>query len=161
MERNVHIETLGQLHLVGIRVRCPGEAYVLKIPLVAKQLDERKKEIAHVLNLPYQIGAFVVETSSEEEEGYWVCYQVKKIENVPDGMVAITVPSQSYAVMKHQGSNKNILHTYEELHHWIEKSGSKRKLGAWHLERFYHYEDTEQIEVDLLDTIQDKSKEMM
>ena len=161
LERIVHFETLGQLHLVGIRVRCSGEEYVLQIPLAAKQLEERKEEIANVLNLPYQIGAFVVDASSEEEDGYWVCYQVKKIENVPDGMVTLTVPSQSYAVMKHKGSNKTILHTYEELHSWIEKSDSSRKLDAWHLERFYHYKDTDRIEVDLMDTIQEDTKEMM
>ena len=158
---NVHIETLGQLHLVGIRVRCPGEEYMLEIPLAAKQLDERKEEIANVLNLPYQFGAFVVDASSEDEEGYWVCYQVKKVEHVPEGMVGLTIPSQIYAVMKHKGSNKKILHTYEKLHSWIDKSVSKRKLDAWHLERFYEFKDTDRMEVDLMDTIQEDTKEKM
>ena len=157
-KRDVHIETLNQLHLVGIRVRCPADQYAWKIPLAAKQLDARKNEVANVSNLHQQFGAFVVETSSEEEDGYWVCYQVKKGEDVPRGMVALTIPSQSYAVIKHTGSNKRILDTYDELHTWIAKSDLKRRLGAWHLERFYHFKDTEQIEVDLMDTIHDEKR---
>ena len=157
-KRNVHVETLDKFYLVGIRVRCPAEEYAWQIPLAAKQLDARKKEIANVSNLHQQFGAFVVDTSSEEEGGYWVCHQVKKIEGVPEGMVSLRIPSQTYAVLKHRGSNMGILNTYEELHTWITKSGLKRRLGAWHLERFYHFKDTEQIEVDLMDTIQDEKR---
>ncbi|WP_226659396.1 GyrI-like domain-containing protein [Guptibacillus hwajinpoensis] len=158
-EHDVHIETVEQLQLVGIRVRCPEEEYVLQIPIAANELVERQNEIANVLNHSYQFGAFVVDASSEEEEGYWVCQQVKKVEHVPEGMVSLTIPTQTYAVMKHTGSNKTILQTYDELHNWIEKSDSKRRLDAWHLERFYHFKNINQIEVDLMDTIQDEAKE--
>ncbi|MFP3338771.1 GyrI-like domain-containing protein, partial [Micrococcus sp. SIMBA_131] len=120
----------------------------------AKRLEDRMDEISYVINPTQQMGAFVVDASSEDEEGYWVCYQVKKVEHVPEGMVAITIPSQTYAVMQHKGSNKAILHTYDELHNWIEQSSWTRRLSAWHLERFHHFKTNEKIDVDLLDTVQ-------
>ncbi|PFG12069.1 GyrI-like domain-containing protein [Bacillus sp. es.036] len=153
-ERDVHIETLDELYLVGIRVRCPAEEYLSEIAQAAKQLEDRMDEISYVINPTEQMGAFVVEASSEDEEGYWVSYQVLKVEHVPEGMVAITITSQTYAVMKHMGSNKAILHTYDELHNWIEKSSWTRRLSAWHLERFHHFKTIEKIDVDLLDTVQ-------
>jgi predicted transcriptional regulator YdeE len=152
--QDVYIEKLEEIHLIGIRVCCRAEEYLSEIPQAAKRLEERKHEISHVTNPTQQMGAFVVEASSEEEEGYWVCVQVKKVGQIPNGMVSLTIPPQTYAVMKHNGPNTTILHTYDELHNWIEKSSWTRKLGAWHLERFHHFKNKEEIDVDLLDTIQ-------
>ncbi|QHA90887.1 GyrI-like domain-containing protein [Bacillus sp. N1-1] len=150
----MHIEKLEQIHLIGIRVCCPAEEYLSEIPQASKRLEERKHKISHVTNPTQQIGAFIVETSSEDEEGYWVCVQVKKVGQIPNGMVSLTIPPQTYAVMNHNGPNTTILHTYDELHNRIEKSGKTRKIGAWHLERFHHFKNKEKIDVDLLDTIQ-------
>lgn len=150
----MHIEKLEQIHLVGIRVCCPGEKYVSEIPKASKRLEERKHEILHVTNPTLQMGAFVVDASSEDQEGYWVCLQVNKVEQIPEGMVSLNIPPQTYAVIKHTGPNQTILHTYNELHLWMKKNKWPRKVNAWHLERFYQFNDKEKIDVDLLDTIQ-------
>lgn len=41
-------------------------------------------------------------------------------------MVALTIPRQSYAVVRHKGKNSLIGESYNQLHKWIEENGYKR-----------------------------------
>lgn len=63
-------------------------------------------------------------------------------------MVLLTIPPQTYAIMKHTGPNKTILHTYDRLHNWIENNGLT-KLDAWHIERFHYFKNVEKEEMIL------------
>ncbi|MCH1626441.1 GyrI-like domain-containing protein [Ferdinandcohnia quinoae] len=144
-----------ELKLVGIRVVCPGDQYVLEIPRASKLLDERKNEIKHVINPTKQIGAFVAgDDCPEEEDGYWVCFEVKEYEEIPQGMVVLTVPPQKYAVLRHKGPNHKIREAYGQLHNWIEENGFTRERDKWHLELFHSWEDVMNIDVELLETIE-------
>lgn len=146
---------LKEMKLVGFRVLCPGDQYVNEIPKASFILKDRLNEINDVVNPVRLIGAFIVEDSTEEEDGYWVCVEVNDITQVPEGMVSIVVPSQKYAVQSHKGPNYEIRNTYDKLHRWIEENKHERSLRTWHLEISdeWGYREVNNIEVDLYDTI--------
>ncbi|MGN7477763.1 GyrI-like domain-containing protein [Solibacillus silvestris] len=152
--RNKTIKELGELKLVGFRVLCPGNQYLVEIPKASLMLTERISEIKQAVNPNIQIGAFVVENQTPDEDGYWIGVEVKEYENIPNDMVILTIPPQRYAVLKHTGPNSKIVDAYNDLHNWIEDNDYVRLKNKWHLERFYEWKDTEKVEVDLLDTIE-------
>ncbi|WP_240189943.1 GyrI-like domain-containing protein [Bacillus sp. P14.5] len=143
-----------EIKLAGLRVLCPGDQYIKEIPKASLRLENRMSEISHIANPHRQIGAFKVEESTEAEDGYWVCVEVTAFEDVPEDMVTLTVPAQSYAVYHHQGSNKDIMQSYGYLHKWIDASGYKRLKGRWHLELYSSWADPERLSVELCDTVE-------
>jgi predicted transcriptional regulator YdeE len=147
------IKSIGELKLVGFRVLCPGNQYVVEIPKASLQLSARLAEIKNVVNPGVQYGAFVVENESENEDGYWVCVEVKEYTDIPEDMVSLTIPSQMYAVARYEGPNHKIRDSYTELHNWIEANEFKRLTDKWHLEIFHSWKDPESIMVELLDTV--------
>ncbi|MFD1173968.1 GyrI-like domain-containing protein [Oceanobacillus picturae] len=151
--QNKTIKELGELKLVGFRVLCSGDQYINEIPKASQRLKNRISEIKHVVNPLLQFGAFVVENGTDEEDGYWVCVEVKEYEDVPSDMVTLTVPAQTYAASRYKGANYKIMDAYEDLHRWIEENNYKRLKDKWHLEKFYSWQDTENVDVELLDTV--------
>lgn len=147
------IKELDVLKLVGFRVQCPGDQYINEIPKASMELQQRIHEIKQIINPSFQIGAFVVDSITDEEDGYWICVEVKEYEDIPKDMVVLTVPSQKYGALRHRGSNNMIRDSYEILHKWIEEKGLKRLKDKWHLEIYYSWEDPQNVEVLLLDTI--------
>lgn len=148
-----NIKELGELKLVGFRVLCSGDHYIVEIPKASIRLNERISEIKHITNPLHQFGAFVVENETADEDGYWVCVEVKEYEDIPSDMVTLTVPPQRYAVIGHTGSNVKIMDSYSELHKWIEENNYLRLKNKWHLEKFYRWNNIENVEVELFDTI--------
>jgi len=147
------VKQLSEMKLVGFRVLCPGDQYIVEIPKASKVLSERTGEIANVVNPSFQYGAFVVEHSSNEEDGYWVCVEVSEFEGIPEGMVSLTIPGQMYALLRHIGANDEIRQAYTELHQWIEANGYRRLPEKWHLEAFHKWSDPANIDVELMDTV--------
>ena len=147
------IKNLDEIKLVGFRVLCSGDQYIVEIPKASLRLSERISEIKQLVNPLIQFGAFVVENETSEEDGYWVCVEVREYEDIPTDMVTLTVPPQKYAVLRHKGGNYEITYAYNELHRWIEDNKYKRLKNKWHLEKFYSWRDSKNIDVELLDTI--------
>jgi len=81
-------------------------------------MDEVKKKVDSSI----QWGAFIVNVSSPEEDGYWVGVEVEEYEEIPSGMVPLTIPPQLYAVIRHEGPNHLIRESCEELRNWFEES---------------------------------------
>ncbi|QOR68932.1 GyrI-like domain-containing protein [Cytobacillus suaedae] len=147
------IKQLDQIKLVGFRVLCPGDQYIVEIPKASLRLQEHLGEIKQVVNLFIQYGAFVVEPETHEEDGYWVCVEVQEYEEIPPNMVTLTIPSQRYAVTRHIGDNYQIMDSYNHLHKWINENNYKRLKEKWHLEKYNSWVDTEKVDVELFDTI--------
>jgi predicted transcriptional regulator YdeE len=152
--QNLSVKDVRELKLVGFRVLCQGDQYKDEIPKAAKSLENRTIEIKHLLNKDVQFGAFFVDTKKEEEDGYWVCVEVKKFEDIPKDMVTIMIPSQRYAAANFRGSNQQIFEAYDELHQWAENNGHKRVKNTWHVEIFQSWEDPNNLKVELLDTVE-------
>lgn len=152
--QNKAIKELDEIKLVGFRVLCPGDQYIIEIPKASLQLSERISEIKQVVNPLRQFGAFVVENETDEEDGYWICVEVKEYEDIPFDMVTLTVPPQRYAVSRYKGVNYKIMDAYNDLHLWIDENKYRRIKNKWHLEKFYSWKDNENVDVELLDTVE-------
>lgn len=148
------VKKLEELKLTGFRVLCAGEEYAIEIPKASKQLESRFSEIKKVKNRDIQFGAFIVDTNSEEEEGYWVAVEVERFEDTPEGMVTLTIPAQRYASVQYEGANTGIFNAYGELHTWAAEQGHKRLKDKWHVEIFKSWDDPNNLVVELLDTIE-------
>ena len=92
--QNKTIKELDGLRLVGFRVLCSGDQYLVEIPKASLMLSERISEIKQVVDPNVQIGAFVVENETPDEDGYWVSVEVKEYEDIPMDMVTLTIPPQ-------------------------------------------------------------------
>lgn len=147
------VKEIGELKLVGYRVLSEGE-YALDIPRASRLLGSRLNEIKNVINPDIQYGAFIVDTDSEDEDGYWVGVAVEELEDIPAGMTGLTIPLQRYASAKYKGSNQDIFDAYEELHQWALQQGYKRLTDKWHIEIFTAWENPDELEVELLDTVE-------
>lgn len=154
INQNKTIRELDEIKLVGFRILCSGDQYLVEIPKASLMLTERISEINQVVDPNIQIGAFVVENETPDEDGYWVSVEVKEYEDIPTDMVTLTIPPQRYAILRHIGSNSKIVEAYNDLHKWIEDNNFIRLKNKWHVERFYEWRDTEKVDVDLLDTIE-------
>ena len=150
---NKTIKELDEIKLVGFRVLCAGDEYIVEIPKASFRLSERISEIKQVVNPLQQYGAFVVENETADHDGYWVCVEVKEFEDIPSDMVTLTIPPQRYAVIRHKGENKTIMNAYDELHKWIDDNNYTRLKDKWHLEKFLSWQDARNVDVELFDTI--------
>lgn len=151
--KDMTVKELDEIKLVGFRVLCPGDQYIVEIPKASLQLSERIGEIKQVTNPLQQYGAFTVKTECGNEDGYWVGVEVNEYEDIPTGMVTLTVPAQKYAVIRHTGPNDKMIESYNELHKWIEENKFVRLKNKWHLEKYYNWNDPSSVDVELFDTI--------
>jgi predicted transcriptional regulator YdeE len=154
--RDMKVKKIGELKLVGFRVVCPGDHYIIEIPKAAAKLKERVDEIQDLVNKQVQLGAFIAEDTTPDLDGYWVGMEVEKIGAIPPGMVLLTIPPQTYVSVFYQGPNHGIRDAYRDMHEWAEINGYTRRRDLWHVERFFRFDSSEQVEVELLDTIESK-----
>ncbi|GIO27976.1 GyrI-like domain-containing protein [Ornithinibacillus bavariensis] len=148
------IKELGEIRLVGFRVVCEGNKYQEEISKAAALLKERTTEIKNVLHSGRQVGAFVVDASTDDQDGYWVCVQVSEYSDIPNDMVTLTVPPQRYATTMHNGPIYSIMNSYEKLHQWIADKGLQRARENWSLEFYHRLENApEDVQVELCDSI--------
>ncbi len=75
-------------------------------------------------------------------------------DEIPSGMVTLTIPPQTYAVIRHQGPNDKIRDSYQTLHKWIVENNNIRLTNKWHLEKYHEWNDLENIDIELFDTIE-------
>ncbi|MGD7045002.1 GyrI-like domain-containing protein [Jeotgalibacillus proteolyticus] len=144
-----------EIKLVGFRVFCEGEKYPEEISKAAAVLKKRANEIRNKIAGQQQIGAFVVNEQSIEEDGYWIGIRVSEFSEIPDGMVTKEIPPQTYVSILHRGTSQNIRKTYETAHQWIEEQGLRRLVQNWHIEKYHEAQNGGQLEVELLNTIED------
>jgi predicted transcriptional regulator YdeE len=153
----MRIRELEALQLVGIRVVCADEAgYIDAIPQASYQLRHRLDEISGVIDPHLMVGVYKPGDTVAEEDGYWVCTRVDRFEAVPEGMMAVSVPAQRYAVKWHYGPRSKVGETYRKLHKLMDDAGLLRNSQAWHIEmqRNWGVPEETDIEMDLYDTIE-------
>jgi predicted transcriptional regulator YdeE len=147
------VKEVEEKKLVGFRVICKDmTGYRQEIPKASMLLNHRKNEIKHLVEPVKLIGTFKAEESSEEDDGYWVCYEVHDIEVLPEGMVSLVVPAQKYAVLNFKGNASEIFQVYTHLHKWIEENDFTRIPDKWSLEIYSNWSENED-HVELCDPI--------
>lgn len=140
------IEEIDQKKLVGFRVVCDDmKGYAQEIPKASQELAQRKGEIKHLVEPIKLIGAFKASETSEEDDGYWVCFEVEEYEDIPEGMVTLTVPREKRAVLQFKGHASEIFNMYSHLHEWIEENGYRRSPEKWTLEIYTLWTENEDL----------------
>jgi len=97
----------------------------------------------------------------DEEFTYFACVPVTEIDDIPEGMVAKTVPSNYYAVVTHKGRLETLGHVFDYIYDvWLPQSDYEiAKADDFELydERFIGPED-EKSEVDIYVSISPNNK---
>ncbi|WP_216663307.1 GyrI-like domain-containing protein [Bacillus haikouensis] len=149
----IGVREVEEKKLVGFRVVCEDmTGYGQEIPKASMALNRRKNEINHLVEAAKLIGTFKAAETSEEDDGYWVCYEVLDFGDIPEGMVSLVVPAQKYAVLNFKGHASEIFRVYTHLHKWIEEKEYMRIPDKWSLEIYSNWSEKE-AEVDLCDPI--------
>ncbi|MBM7553320.1 GyrI-like domain-containing protein [Thalassobacillus pellis] len=147
------VREIGEKKLVGFRVVCEDmKGYGEEIPKTSMMLDRRKDEIKQLIEPVKLIGAFKAGETSEGDDGYWVCYEVRDFEDIPEDMVSLIIPEQKYAVLHFKGHASEIFKVYTHLHKWVKENGYQRSPEKWTLEIYSDWTENED-EVDLCDPI--------
>ncbi|WP_245830956.1 GyrI-like domain-containing protein [Sediminibacillus massiliensis] len=148
------VKKLSELKLAVFRVLCPGDQYLHEIKKASIRLKERMGDMKHLVNPSVLIGAFKVADYSDDEDGYWIGVQVEEYLDIPEDMITLTIPAQSYVTGMHHGPNHQIMDTYSQLHRWMEANQHDRALYKWHIEIHHSWSDVNKLEIELLDTIE-------
>ncbi|WP_281257353.1 GyrI-like domain-containing protein [Bacillus oleivorans] len=137
------IVQLEEIKVAGYEFAAPykafSEAEVL-IPRLWFRLIERLEEIGDVVNRKRRLG---ISHNRKTDFTYYVTVEVQKFSNVPNDMVQLTVPVNTYASFYHHGvmERDHIDRTYEYIHQWIDKSNYERDYQSYSLEIYdEHYE---------------------
>lgn len=104
-----------------------------EIPHLWKEFVKRVDEI------PDQMRPGVFISPCHDRVTDFTCYigvQVKSAEKIPDGMLALTIPSQRYAVFLHRGPMDTVPSTYQKARAWIQKLGYEKDYSTLSLEVF-------------------------
>ena len=129
------------LHLVGIPYcgpysTFPDEAIRLQTDFLARKHEFQHVIQTNVLYCPY--------FGNEAFATYWACFETElKDGKLPDGMVEITIPAHSYAMVS--CSSQRIGEGYELLNSWIHEQKFSKIENAVSIEIYYlegqHWEE--------------------
>ncbi|MDQ6419043.1 GyrI-like domain-containing protein [Paenibacillus sp. LHD-117] len=148
---NCSIVTKPALNVVGISYSgpyssFPDDAIRLQTEILARKHELNEAVKSTVLYCPYH--------GNEAFATYWACFEVQHLEELPPGMVQLTIPAHRYAMVA--CSNKRIGEGYEQLKTWMGEQRLQKHDSAVSLELFYideqHWEEEP---VELLIPLQD------
>ncbi|MCM3726901.1 GyrI-like domain-containing protein [Neobacillus cucumis] len=106
---------------------------VKTIPNLFNKMEDRLEEVSCLTNEPVVIAPF---HSRETEFTYYVTKPVRKIENVPEGMVGFSIPRKNYVCTTHKGSLEEVENTYQQMFNWMKEYGYEQDYHALGLEIF-------------------------
>lgn len=132
--------TKASFHAVGLKwAGTFAEAGAGGIRIVQTDLQNRLKEINHILHPETLLGL-----SYHVTEGGFTHYavvEVEKVEDIPEGMITIHIPTLTYAKCEHK-KGQNIDATYTNIFNWIENTGYKlNKSDVTHFEEYPMHQD--------------------
>ncbi len=120
---NPRLETKAAFHVVGVSCRANPSGTLHKL---WGEFMQRMAEIKHVAapDKAYQVCVF--EDANPEKEAYTFIagLEVSDMTDLPDGMLAHTVPQAEYAVFEHLGTMDKMHQTYEYIFGvWLPENG--------------------------------------
>ncbi|ALS28516.1 GyrI-like domain-containing protein [Paenibacillus cisolokensis] len=132
------------INLVGISYcgpfsTLPDEAIRLQTEFIA-----RKHELGSAIKSPALYSPYF---GNEVFATYWACYETRRLEVVPPGMVQFTIPEHRYAMTT--CTNKRIGEAYDQLFIWMKEMKLEKLENAVSIEVFYIDEHLEEVPVEL------------
>lgn len=137
MEQNIEKVIVTKEAFTAVGIKWEGtfaEAGAGGIRTVQEEMNQRLQEIKHVtrpdvlLGLNYHItgDSFV----------HHAVVEVEKVENLPEGMVSISIPTLTYAKCEHK-RGENIQQSYTNIFNWIDSLGyTLNKEYVTHFEEY-------------------------
>ncbi|PWW43363.1 MULTISPECIES: GyrI-like domain-containing protein [Paenibacillus] len=104
-----------------------AEAGAGGIRAVQTEIQNRVVEIKHVIDLEKLLG-LSYHINGEEGFTHYAVVEVDRVEDIPDGMMSITLPTLTYAKYEHK-KGQNIDTSYNNINTWIENQGYKLHKG--------------------------------
>jgi len=113
---------------------------------VQREFWERRKEIKNSKN--YEI-LFSPGMCNGILATYFACIEVIEFDNIPEGMIAFTLPNTEY--VKVLCTNKTIGEGYNKLFEWMKENQYEHKFyGACQIEIFYINNEADEEPVEIL-----------
>jgi predicted transcriptional regulator YdeE len=114
---------------------------------VQQQFENRREEIQHVVDKEIVFSPYMC---NDIVATYFACIEVTEFGDIPEGMMALTLPQSKYA--KVSCSNKTIDKGYEKIFSWIKEKGYHQKWfdKSFPIEIFYYEDGVEEERVELL-----------
>lgn len=102
-----------------------------KIPELFHEFKDRLKEIKEPKDDSVLIAPF---HSRETDLTYYLTKAVKKIDDIPAGMVGFTIPQKNYVYATHMGLPNQVGDTYQKIFAWMKEYGYEQDYQALSLE---------------------------
>ena len=107
-----------------------------------KEMNRRMNEVDHVIQSENLIGLSYNAQSGNERFTHYSVVEVLKISNIPEGMVAISIPETTFVRTKHQ-KGQDIQASYQKIYQWIAEKGYVALTeGLTHLEIYPAHQDS-------------------
>ncbi|MBS4216784.1 effector binding domain-containing protein [Bacillus sp. FJAT-49711] len=115
-----------------------GEGAIRKIQI---KLKNRLEEISNIVNPDILLGLSYHATFGGNGFTHYAVVEVESVEEVPLGMISISVPTLTYATCQHR-KGQNIEQSYDNMYNWIRKEGLMEN-NVGHLTHFEKYPMTQ------------------
>lgn len=118
-----------EFHVIGMEYY--GDNKNGEIPAMWGEFINRIQEIPNRVNLNTYGVCSPIEKMTDESKFFYIAgVEVTCIDQIPEGMVAKTVPAAQYAVFTHKGSPDKLGQTYEYIMGtWLPNSGYKPMMS--------------------------------
>jgi predicted transcriptional regulator YdeE len=121
---NPSIVSVPELKIVAIKVVGHHSELSHRVPVAWIDLKGRLDQIPHKVAPTLFYGLFPESDHLKNGQNglfsYWVGTAVSAFGDLPEGMVAVTVPAQTYAVATVKGDRTVIERTYIDLFGWLQ-----------------------------------------
>ncbi|WP_286925381.1 MULTISPECIES: GyrI-like domain-containing protein [Lysinibacillus] len=113
------IITLPAYRAVGLKWEGTFSEIVPHLKNVIQQAQDRADELENRVNPTIQLGlSYLV---MDNGFAYYAVYEVSEEQEIPEGMIEISVPEWTYVKTTHQ-KGKDIQKSYTDLHQWLFES---------------------------------------
>jgi len=114
--------------VVGLRQRGTAESIPKDVPAMWGRLMQRAGEIKHGVNPREAFGVIGHPDPTTREFDYVAGFAVADASEVPEGMVSVHVPAQTYAVFP--CTLPTLMDTFKHIYHtWLPQSSHQRAEG--------------------------------
>lgn len=133
---------IGQSITTNFPSGLPEDALKVQLAFVERRHEIKNSKDEEVLISPYMCNGIVAT--------YFACVEVSDLSDIPEGMIGITLPSQTYA--KINCTNKSIGEAYDKIFAWMSENGYVQKFleSTMPIEIFYLENDVEEMDVEIL-----------
>ncbi len=113
------------------------EAFGGAIRKIQDEMHQRLAEIPHVVDSEVLLGLSYHASLGGTGFTHYAAVEVDKVEDLPDGMVAVSVPELTYAQTEHN-KGQSVKHSYDNIYVWIRSEGYQEDNtdGLTHYERY-------------------------